>query len=84
MKTILIALTSLAFVACSKQETDTADAASTKAYPLETCIVSGEKLGSMGDPIVINHEGQEIKFCCDACLPKFNEDPAKYLPKLDQ
>ena len=51
-------------------------------YPLSVCLASGEELGSMGDPITIVHEGQEIKFCCDSCLPKFKKDPAKYLAKL--
>jgi hypothetical protein len=53
-----------------------------KPYPLDKCIVSDEKLGSMGGPIVITHEGQEIKFCCESCQPKFEKDPAKYLTKL--
>ena len=38
----------------------------------------------MGAPVVINHEGQEIKFCCKSCLPDFKEDPAKYLKKLTE
>lgn len=54
----------------------------TKPYPLKTCIVSDEELGDMGEPIVTNHEGQEIKFCCGACVKKFDKDPAKYLKKL--
>jgi len=54
-----------------------------KPYPLETCLVSGKKLGSMGDPYLIVHEGQEIKFCCDACEPTFKKDPAKFLAELD-
>jgi len=53
-----------------------------KAYPLDKCIVSDEKLGSMGEPIVLVHEGQEVKFCCESCQPKFEKDPAKYLTKL--
>lgn len=53
-----------------------------KPYPLDTCLVSGEKLGSMGKPFVIVHEGQEIAFCCKKCKPKFDADPAKYLAKL--
>ena len=56
--------------------------AAAKAYTLETCIVSDAKLGSMGEPYVIQHEGQEVKFCCDGCLPKFEKDPTKYLTKL--
>lgn len=53
-----------------------------KTYPLDVCIVSGEKLGSMGDPIVLVHEGQEVKFCCKSCKPDFEKEPAKFLSKL--
>jgi len=91
---LIITLTSLALfsISCSKQE-DTAAIASSEtvvatettatAYPLDICLVSGEKLGSMGDPVVMVHEGREIKFCCDACVPRFKEDPEKYLSQLD-
>ncbi len=51
-------------------------------YPLDTCLVSGEKLGSMGKPPEIIYEGRQIKFCCKSCIPDFKEDPAKYLSKL--
>ena len=53
-----------------------------KPYPLDTCLVSGEKLGEMGKPFEIVYEGQQIKFCCKNCAPKFAKDPAKYLSKL--
>jgi YHS domain-containing protein len=56
--------------------------AAAKAYTLDVCIVSDAKLGSMGEPYVLQHEGQEVKFCCESCLPKFEKDPAKYLTKL--
>jgi hypothetical protein len=88
MRIILLPLTVIAFaaVSCNRQEGSTAASASesaVKPFPLDTCLVSGEKLGSMGDPTVIIHEGQEIKFCCDSCVPKFKQAPAKYLSKLD-
>lgn len=51
-------------------------------YPLKTCVVSGEELGSMGEPFVIVHEGTTVKFCCDGCVDDFKEDPAPYLAKL--
>lgn len=54
-----------------------------KEYPMDTCPVSGEKLGSMGKPIVIQHEGREVRLCCPGCVDKFKQDPAKYLKKLD-
>lgn len=88
MKTIItLASIALFSMSCSKQEETTATTATTTEatpYPLDVCIVSGEKLGSMGEPITIIHEGQEIKFCCDSCPPRFEEDPEKYLKKLEQ
>jgi YHS domain-containing protein len=62
---------------------NTATAEAVKPYPLETCPVSGEKLGEMGKPVVFVYQGQEIKLCCKSCRPKFDKDPAKYLKKLD-
>jgi hypothetical protein len=54
-------------------------------YPLDTCAVAAKsKLGSMGDPIVIEHEGREIRFCCEKCTGKFKKEPEKYLAALDQ
>ncbi len=59
-----------------------ADKKAAKAYPLDKCIVSDEKLGEMGEPFVFVHEGQEIKLCCKSCQKDFKKDPAKYLKKL--
>lgn len=52
-------------------------------YLLDTCIVSGAKLGSMGEPVIYAHERREIRFCCQGCVPKFQKSPALYLTKLD-
>jgi YHS domain-containing protein len=52
-------------------------------YPLDTCVVAGGKLGSMGKPVTLVHEGREVKFCCAACEPKFKADPDKYIKKID-
>ena len=52
--------------------------AAAEAYPLDTCPVSGEKLGSMGDPVVVSHEGVEVRLCCKGCLKEFNADPKKF------
>jgi hypothetical protein len=61
----------------------------TASYPLDTCVVSGEKLGSMGAPIDYTHkeEGKPdrlVRFCCKMCIPKFKKDPAKYLKLIDE
>ncbi len=53
-----------------------------KPYPLQTCVVTGEKLGEMGKPITLVYEGQEVKFCCGGCVKKFKADPAKYLKEI--
>lgn len=51
------------------------------AGPADTCPVSGQKLGSMGAPIVVQHEGREIRLCCAGCVRAFKANPAKYLTK---
>jgi hypothetical protein len=56
--------------------------AAAKPYPLQVCIVTGEKLGSMGEPFVFAHQGQQIKLCCGGCEDDFKKEPAKYLAKL--
>ena len=52
-------------------------------YPLDVCVVGGEKLGSMGKPVVIQHEGVTVKFCCKGCIEDFEEDPKKFIAKLE-
>jgi len=77
MKTLFIALTlgALAFTGISRAD----DKTPVKPYALQTCFISGEKLGEMGEPVVVVYEGQELKFCCGQCKKKFAADPAKYL-----
>ncbi|HRX56280.1 MAG TPA: hypothetical protein P5016_17320 [Verrucomicrobiales bacterium] len=54
-----------------------------KPYKLTTCIVSDDKLGEMGKPVVFTYKGQEIKLCCKACRKDFDKNPEKYLKKLE-
>lgn len=70
----------LAIAACSS----TPATQEVRPYPLDTCVVMGSKLGSMGDPVVRVYNGQEIKFCCDPCVEEFEADPEYYLEKLPQ
>lgn len=58
--------------------------AAAKPYPLKTCVMSGEELGSMGDPIVVLVGDQQIKLCCDGCMDDLKADPAKALAKLKE
>lgn len=56
-----------------------------KPYPLNTCIVSDEKLGADASmkPHTFVHEGREVKLCCKACLKDFKKDTAKYIAKIE-
>ena len=55
-----------------------------KPYTLKTCIVSGDKLGEMGDPYVYKYKDREIKFCCKGCIKDFDKEPAKYIKKIEE
>ena len=73
-------------VAATLVATATTDQAT---YPLDTCVVSGEKLGEMGAPIdfIYKEAGKPdrlVRFCCKMCVPKFKKDPAKYLKLIDE
>ena len=51
-------------------------------YSKDTCIVSDNKLGSMGTPVTKVYGNQEVKFCCKPCVAKFEKDPQRYLKKI--
>jgi YHS domain-containing protein len=78
---LLLAATGLLVSSCASTG-GTASAGGIKPYPKDTCIVTGNKLGSMGAPITQVYQGQEIKFCCKPCTKKFAANPAKYLADL--
>lgn len=53
-------------------------------YPFKTCIISGEPLGSMGDPVSYRLEnGREVRFCCAGCTEDFEKAPDKYMLQID-
>ncbi|MBW7907842.1 MAG: hypothetical protein H3C50_02845 [Kiritimatiellae bacterium] len=79
-KKLLLAIAALALIGVAPAVL--AEEEPTTPYPLTTCIVSDEDLGSMGDAYVFKHGNQEIKLCCKRCLKKFNADPEKYLKKM--
>ncbi len=61
-----------------------ADGTKVKPYLFDTCAVSGEKLGEMGEPVVKEYKGHEVKFCCKGCIKKFEKDIDGNLAKLEQ
>lgn len=56
----------------------------TESYSLDTCPVSGEKLGSMGYPVVKTYDGREVRFCCDGCIKDFEADRNEFFKKIDK
>jgi len=63
-------------------------AAARPGYPLKTCLVSNEPLGSMGEAAGHIHRapGQPdrvVFFCCEGCGEDFKASPAKFLAKVD-
>jgi hypothetical protein len=97
MKPLLLLLPSILLLSCATTTptnpviptniatptiTSSVTTAGVKPYPLKTCIVTDNALGSMGDEQRIVHNGQEIKFCCEPCIAKFKANPSKYLGKL--
>ena len=79
MKTIMTLMASAFLASCAGTGTT---ASGVKPYPKDTCIVSDNKLGSMGTPVTKFYADQEVKFCCKPCVAKFEKDPQKYLAKL--
>jgi len=61
-----------------------ASSAADASYPLETCVVSGEKLGDHGKPYELTHEGTRVLLCCESCLNDFKAAPAKFLAKIKE
>lgn len=53
-------------------------------YPLDTCVVSGQKLGSMGNPLDKVYGDRLVRFCCKGCVAQFEANPARFLNKIDQ
>lgn len=76
-------------VTAAEKKTDAEIIAAARAtYPLKTCLVADEPLGSMGEASGYIHRaaGQPdrvIFVCCDGCIDDFKADPAKFLKKVD-
>ncbi len=51
-------------------------------YTSNKCVVSGNKLGSMGDPVTKVFGNQEVKFCCKPCVAKYEKNPAKFAANI--
>ncbi len=57
-------------------------AAQLDGYPASTCPITGEALEGMGEPYDYVFAGKLVRFCCDGCVSKFNENPAQALATI--
>jgi hypothetical protein len=76
------------FAASSDEHSHDKAPPASPAYPLSTCVVSGDKLGHMGKPVeyVYKQPGKPdrvVMLCCKDCIADFEKDPAAYLKKID-
>ncbi len=55
-----------------------------KRYPFDDCLVSNDKLGSLGKPIGFAYKGQEIKVCCRDCKNDFDKTPDVYMKRFEK
>lgn len=53
-----------------------------EAYPSKACPVSGEALGSMGDPINRLYGTKLVRLCCKGCLKSYEKNPAKFAEQI--
>ncbi len=47
------------------------------------CPVSGQLLGSMGEPLKVEVQDREVWICCAGCEAPLQEDPQQYLAQLN-
>jgi len=52
-------------------------------YALTKCPVSGEELGSAGEPFDMVHGTRLVRLCCKDCVKGFEKDPAKAMAQID-
>lgn len=50
----------------------------------EWCVISNERLGTMGPPIKLDIKGQPVFICCAGCKDKAERDPDQTLATLEE
>lgn len=64
-------------------QNDAVIAAQKDSYPMNTCVISGGKLGSMGHVVDYVFANRLVRFCCAPCIEDFEKEPLKYLRQID-
>ena len=53
-------------------------------YPIDTCVVSGDKLDSKDAAVDFIYGNRLFRTCCNDCKDEFLATPAKFVPELDE
>ncbi|HTF89796.1 MAG TPA: hypothetical protein VK843_15390 [Planctomycetota bacterium] len=78
--------------AVPQKPADTAPAASTDtrviafqkpSYPLDTCPISHEKLGGMGEPVDVIVDGHLVRLCCGSCKKGVEKDKVAIIKSIE-
>lgn len=80
--TITSAIIATTFALASCAAPGGAGSASVKRYTSDTCAITDNKLGSMGDPVTKIYGNQEVKFCCKPCVAKYEKNPEKFAKNI--
>jgi YHS domain-containing protein len=83
MRTLLIAVAvmGLAAAGCRSEPAQPGEGTAEQTIAQKTCPVMGEPI----DPSVYtDYEGRRIYFCCQSCKATFEQDPEKYVAKVDE
>ncbi len=67
-------------VGCKEKQSVHEGAGHSMAKAQTVCPVMGNKIDKS---LYADHMGKRVYFCCGMCPPKFNEDPMKYMKKLE-
>ena len=54
------------------------------SYPLDKCLASGLPLDKKGAPINLVREGRLVRLCCEGCIERIDEKPAKFIAAIDE
>ena len=54
-----------------------------RAEAQKICPVSDEPLGSMGTPIKVTVDGEDVFVCCAGCVDELKNNFKKYVDKLE-
>jgi hypothetical protein len=53
------------------------------SYPLDTCPISHEKLGGMGEPVDMVIDGHLVRLCCPKCKAGVEKDKAAIIKSIE-